>query len=130
LRTRLHYFQLGATYEVTGVFEGHQDVGGFAGAFLPFDRWVDFDAALGVAARKYWEGTQRYPTIPAITLRLGVSDRMAQTAVAGRFGAALAFSAELNDEIRSNLGSQRTVGGVSVGLLVDIGFEVGGRASR
>jgi hypothetical protein len=156
LRARFHYVQLGGTFEITdsgqatGLLEESLEhwraIGGFAGAFLPFNHWVDFDAAVGVSARTYKNSNKIYgdagmnETVPSLTFRFGVSDRMTKKLVGPRIGAALALGIDLSHsdvEWRRVYGiagggtaetiGTTAIGGVSIGLLVGGGFEIGGR---
>lgn len=157
LRARFHYVQIGATYEITdsgqatGISENSiehwQAIGGSAGVFLPFHHWVDMDASVGVSARKYVNKDHIYgdgglnETVPSLTLRFGVSDRLTHKLVGPRIGAALAFAFDLSRtdvEWRREYGlvgggtgvttGTTAIGGISIGLLVNLGFEVGARS--
>jgi hypothetical protein len=156
LRARLHYFQIGGTFEVTDSgrsaslgenrIEHWRAIGGFVGGFFPFRDWVDFDGAIGVSQRAYINDDPIYGPggftkgLTELTLRFGVSDRMSHKLFAARLGAALALGFDLG---RQNAGWQReyltatgdtarttgstSLGGVSVGLVVGAGLEFGGR---
>ena len=159
LRFRYHYFEVGGTAEITDSGESSalsevkqehwQAFGGFVGVFLPYYHFVDFDATLGLSSRQYKNSDRIYGPdglskgFPELTLRLGVSDRMSQRLVGLRIGAALAFGFDLSradvpwrkeylfaDGTVGTTKGTTPLGGTSVGILVDIGFDVGGRASR
>ena len=157
LRARFHYVQIGATYEITdsgqatGITENSiehwQAIGGSAGVFLPFQRWVDMDASVGMSARKYVNTDHIYgdkglnETVPSLTFRFAVSDRLTHKLVSPRLGAALALGFDLartEVEWRREYGlvgggtgvttGTTAIGGISIGLLVNLGFEVGARS--
>ena len=157
LRARFHYVEIGGTAEWTdsgeagalleGGIERWRAIGGFAGAFLPFHHWVDVEAAVGVTARRYVNPSTIYgpsglnETFPALTFRFGVSDRMTNKLVGPRLGAALALGFDLG---RADVQWRReysiagggigeikgttAIGGVSIGLVVGAGFEIGARS--
>ncbi|HVW25969.1 MAG TPA: hypothetical protein VHC69_11415 [Polyangiaceae bacterium] len=155
-RFRLHYFQLGGSFEITdsgadtglgeNPIEHWRAFGGFAGVFLPFDHWATFDATLGLGARTYGNSLSIYgdnglsKTLTALTLRIGVSDRMTHKLIAPRIGAALAFSSDLSrvdvpwqrryvdvDGNVSETNGATPIGAISISLVVSIGLEIGGR---
>jgi hypothetical protein len=157
LRARFHYVEIGGTFEITdsgqatalseNAIEHWQAWGGFAGAVLPFYHWVDLEAAIGVSARRYMNSNSIYgaggldETLPSLTFRFGVSDRMTHKLVGPRLGAALAFGFDLGRrdvewrrEYRLQGGGMgetigtTAIGGVSIGLIVGGGFEVGARS--
>jgi hypothetical protein len=127
------------------VQEHFRTVGGFAGAWLPFSRWVDVDAALGLAWRLYENPSTIYGSrglredTSLLTFRLGVSSRSSARLVAARVGAALVVTADVDPR---DVAWQRTyllldgsegetrgttpIGGLTVGLTVGAGFEIGG----
>jgi hypothetical protein len=157
LRARFHYFEIGGTFEVTDSGEASalleesvehwRAIGGFAGAFLPFYHWADIEAAVGVSARKYTNPSTIYgagglnETLPTLTFRFGVSDRLTNKLVGPRLGAALALGIDLG---RTDVEWRReysiagggigeikgltALGGVSIGLVVGAGFELGARS--
>jgi len=155
-RLRLHYFQVGGTFEITDSGEaktlGEYQIehwrafGGFLGVFVPYEHWVTFDATLGIGARTYVNSMTIYgdhglsTSLTALTLRLGVSDRMTHKLVAPRLGGALVLSADLSradvgwhrryvaaDGTVSESSGTTPIGGVSIALVVTAGFELGGR---
>jgi hypothetical protein len=147
LRGRFHYVQIGATYEITDAVGHWRAIGGYAGAFLPFYRWIDVDASVGVSARTYVDPNSMYgegglkETVPSLTFRFGVSDRLTNRLVSPRVGAVLALAFDLarrdvawrHEYALENGGTSVTtgttaIGGISIGLLVNLGFEVGARS--
>lgn len=157
LRARLHYFQLGAFIDVTdsgesrGLGESEQEhfrtVGGFIGAWLPFQKFVDLDASLGLATRRYLNSSDIYgpsglaQDTPALVLRLGISDRAFRSLLGARVGISLFGTADLNPRpatwhrtyllppdqgggIGVTTGTTE-VGGLAAGLLVSAGLEAG-----
>ena len=156
-RLRLGYFQVGGTFELTDSGENHslgeakiehwRAFGGFAGVMLPYHHWVDVDATLGVEARTYVNSSTIYganglsASLPALTLRFGVSDRVTHKLVSPRLGAAMVFTADLehrdapwhyryqsaNGTVSESSGTT-AIGGVSIVLVLTVGFEVGARA--
>ncbi|MBN1610056.1 MAG: hypothetical protein JW940_25745 [Polyangiaceae bacterium] len=145
-RLRIGYFELGALAEYAdfGADSGDNhatQVAGLVGAFLPFNYWADIEAALGVGRRSYVNtnsifGGGGYKKDPAtLDLRLGVSDRMG-TVLGGRLGAQLFISYDLDrwdvpfrieperegEAVRTGT---RRVGGLSIGMLMTVGFDVG-----
>jgi hypothetical protein len=150
-RFRIGYFELGALAEYAdfGADSGDNhatQVAGLVGAFLPFNYWADIEAALGIGRRSYVNtnpiyGVGGYRRQPAtLDLRLGVSDRMG-TVLGGRLGAQLFASFDLdrwdvpfrieptreNEEVQTGT---RRVGGVSIGMLMTVGFDVGPYSAR
>ncbi|HEY8946566.1 MAG TPA: hypothetical protein VIM73_20080 [Polyangiaceae bacterium] len=144
-RFQWHYLQFGGFIETTDGGEHHwRSIGGFAGAFIPFRHWVDFEFAAGVASRRYREDSSRYgpdgyeATSPALTLRAGFSDRSIDGLFGLRLGGHLAAAFDLerherswryefetsDGELRTVAGSTK-VGGFSVGLAVTAGFDIG-----
>src|SRR5262249_43212680 len=120
--------------------------GGFVGVLLPYHHFVDFEGSIGAAARVYSNPDTIYgpnglsKTLPALTLPLGVSDRMSPKPVALRLGGALAFGFELSHQDApwrkeytdasgqvSATNGTTPIGGVSIALVVSIGLEAGGR---
>ncbi|HEX3595783.1 MAG TPA: hypothetical protein VHU80_11790, partial [Polyangiaceae bacterium] len=124
-------------------------VGGFVGVILPYHHWVDFDGSVGVSSRSYGNGDAIYGerglslSMTALTFRFGVSDRMSHKPAGIRLGAALAVSADLShanpewsrqytlvDGSTGETTGTTHIGGVSIGLVVSAGFEVGARPVR
>lgn len=156
LRLRYRFLQAGAfmdvsdTGEASGLLELQQErfrtLGGFAGAWVQRPRFVDIDAAIGLASRRYLNPSGIYGrgglSVDTATLsfRLGVSDRAPNRAMGVRVGAALVASVDLapqdvtwrrtyllaTGEFGETTGTTR-VGGISIGLIVVAGFEVQGR---
>jgi hypothetical protein len=155
-RFRLHYFQLGGTFEITdsgeakvlgeSSIEHWRSVGGFAGVLLPYARWISLDASVGLGARTYVNSTSIYganglsTSLTALTFRVGVSDRMTHRLIAPRLGAGLIVSTDLSrvdvpwkrryvaaDGTVSETTGATPIGGISIALTVTIGLELGGR---
>ncbi len=155
-RFRLHYFQLGGTFEITDSGEDKtvdstpldhwRAIGGFAGVLLPFEHWITLDASVGLGVRTYINSFAIYgdqglsKSLTALTFRLAVSDRMTHKLLAPRIGAGLNVTADLSGvdarwtrrEVNSDGSVSVTkgatpIGGVSVALVVTAGFELGGR---
>ena len=155
LRFRYRYFQLTGAAEVTDtgqadalneqLEESWRSLGVFAGAWLPFDRWIDVDAAVGYVDRRFSNpdpiyGPQgMYVGGPALGLRFGISDRFSEKKLGARLGAAVLGTIDLQSlsapfERRFLLfggGESVTrgttdIGGVSIALVVQGGFELGG----
>jgi len=153
LRGRYHYFQGGFFLETTdsgeasSLLEPTQEhfrtFGAFAGAWLPFERWVDVDGSLGIGSRLYRNPSPLYGpdgmsvTSPVITFRLGVSDRSSESIFGVRLGAALVGSVDLDRHAvtwhRKFLRGDGTVaertgttpiGGIAFGLAITAGFDV------
>lgn len=148
-RIRWRYLQAGATFEITdAIAEGRlvddsqwRAIGGFVGGFLPFRGWVDFELDGGLSSRTYMNPDTRYGpkgykfSIPALTLRLGVSDRSSSVdRFAIRIGAQLVGAIDLKrysaDWTYVLFAKEFTgtihVGGVSAGLMLVVGFDVAG----
>jgi hypothetical protein len=153
LRGRYRYFQGGAFLETTdsgeasSLLEPTQEhfrtLGAFAGAWLPFEHWVDVDASLGIGSRLYRNPSPLYGpngfsvTSPVITFRFGVSDRSSENRLGVRLGAAFVGSVDLDRHavtwhrrfLREDLTlGERTgttpIGGVAFGLMITAGFDV------
>lgn len=143
-RVRFGFVQLGAVLELSDNSEGRwRSVGAFAGAYLPFRNWVDFDAALGFALRHHINPDERYGSggydvnFPAITFRLGFSDRTSEEPLAARFGGGIVAAFDIGRKDVNwryeNVGDAgamvvegtSTVGGTSLGLIFTAGFDVG-----
>jgi hypothetical protein len=149
-RFQLGYFQLGGFIESTDGGENHWSaIGGFAGAFIPYRHWVDFEFTAGLAARRYREEAVRYgpdgyeATSPALLLRAGFSDRALDDLFGVRLGGHLTamidlerherpwtYTAETSDgEVRTVTG-ESAVGGFSVGIGLTAGFDIGRKPPR
>ena len=121
-------------------------VGGFAGTLLPFAGWVDLDATVGLLARRYANPDPRFGPggyeLRSLTLawRLGISDRAGEDLVGARIGGGLTGGVDFerhvapwtyettssSGQIVSRSGTT-AVGGISLGLVVSVGVEIGGR---
>jgi hypothetical protein len=138
-RLRLGYLELGASLEASdSALVWWRQVGGFVGAYLPMAHWVDFDTSLGLAQRNYVSSDTRYGPGgfdvrgPALTYRIGVSDRPVGDRFGLRLGAAMLFGIDLKRyegqwSLESRAGTVTGVmhvGGVSVGLVACVGFDV------
>lgn len=155
LRLRFGYAQIGGSIETTDsgqsdslneeVEESWRTYQGFAGVWLPFEHWIDMDASLGYAVRRFTNPDPIYGANgldvggSAITWRFGISDRFGEKRFAARLGAALlgtidlgSLSAPYERHYISSSGAIGTTrgttdfGGVSFALVIDGGFEVGG----
>ena len=144
-RFRLGYFELGGVLEVSDNADNHwRSVGGFVGAFVPYRHWVDFEFAVGAAARTYRDANLRYgpdgfeSTLPALTLRAAVSDRTSSELFGIRLGGQLLAAVDLRRDkppwaydVETSAGDVRhlqgesSVGGVTIGLAVTAGFDIG-----
>lgn len=147
LRGRYRYVTLGGYYEMTdNARSGGQwrALGGMAGAWLPFDNWVDFEIAARAGAREFSDDDVRFGPggyhtwSPTLGLSLGVSDRAGNGLVGGRMGGALVATYDLSqkekpwrDEVFAGQGQDpiiRTgrshVGGFSLGLVLELGLDV------
>jgi hypothetical protein len=140
-----HYLQVGAFAEITDVvIDQWHTLGGMAGLYAPYSRWVDFDASLGLARRRYTDTDPRYGpggyalTNTLLVWRLGVSDRSSESLFGGRVGAQLVGSIDLqrhdapwrqvlnaDSDDPTIVQGVTPLGGVSVGLLMAVGFDVG-----
>jgi hypothetical protein len=147
-RARYRYYALGAFFEATDTLAGGgqwQSVGGFAGAWLPYKNWVDFEVALRMGGRKFTDRDSRFGPSgysyggSALGVALGVSDRAVQGRWGGRVGASLVGTYDLKQRdrpwrfetvdpetgmVRATTG-QSHVGGFSVALHVTIGLDLG-----
>lgn len=153
LRGRYRYFQGGVFLETTdsgeasALLEPTQEhfrtLGAFAGAWLPFEKWVDVDASLGLGSRLYRNPSALYGpdgmsvTSPVIAFRLGVSDRSSESLFGVRLGAAFVGSVDLDRHavtwhrryLRADgTPAERTgttpIGGVAFGLMLTAGFDL------
>jgi hypothetical protein len=126
------------------VIDQWRTFGGLAGLHAPYSRWVDFDASLGLAARRYTDTDPRYGpggyalTNTLLVWRVGVSDRSSESLLGARVGAQLVGSIDLERKeapwqrvLNADTGEHTIVkgvtrlGGVSMGLLLAVGFDVG-----
>jgi hypothetical protein len=148
LRGRYRHYEIGAFFEATDTLSGGgewQNVGGFAGAWLPYRNWVDFEIALRVGGRKFSDSDLRYGSngyelwSPTLGLALGVSDRAGKGTWGGRIGSQLVATYDLKQRDRPwqlvsidpETGNQSVasgsshVGGFSLQLVVTLGFDAG-----
>lgn len=143
-RFQLSYFQIGASLESSdGEDDKWRSIGGFVGAFIPFKHWVDFEFAAGLSARTYRNDSRRYgadgyeATSPSLTLRAGVSDRAVDDLFGIRLGGHLTAGIDLErhtrpwryvvetEEVSQVVTGESEVGGISVGLAITAGFDIG-----
>lgn len=158
LRFRYGYFQLGGAFEMSDsgesvaleepLEEHWRTVQAFAGAWLPFDHFVDLDASVGYARRSFANSDPIYGPGgfdiggSALALRFGISDRSTEKRWGARFGFAVIGTVDLSSltapfervyRIQGGaIGITRgttEVGGVSIALAVGGGFELGGGSS-
>jgi hypothetical protein len=146
LRLRYGCVELGGYYEASDRIEqgSWTAAGGFAGAYLPYENWVDFEIVAGLASRTHREEDARYGpngyawSTPALIWRVSVSDRSSDTTAALRVGVELYGAFDLRRREQPwQLVYQRPagipplvfsgvtdVGGFSAGLLFSIGFDI------
>lgn len=153
LRVRYYYLQAGAFADGTDsgeagalaeeTLEHYRTLGGFVGAWLPFEDWVDVDAALGIGSRTYVNPISLYGphgfrmTLTAFTFRLGVSSRSSAGLLGVRVGGGLVASLDAGDHrarwhrkyLRADGSEAETtgtipIGGFSLGLVVGLGLEL------
>jgi len=145
-RFRWRYFELGAGVEASDYSdERWRSLGGFLGAYLPFTNWIDIDASLGLAMRNYVSSDTRYGSngasvqTPALTLRLGISDRPLEHLISPRLGAALLLGIDLKQrdvtwiyEVpgTSPITGTTSFGGLTAGLVVNLGFDLAQRGEN
>ena len=138
-RLRMKYVEAGAGIEVSDVAVVRwRQIGAFVGAYIPVAGWVDFDTSIGLAQRNFLSSDTRYGPGgidvrgPALTYRIGLSDRPIDDTFGLRLGAAMLFSFDLKhyeaqwsyDLGRGGVASGLTrMGGVSVGLAACLGFD-------
>jgi hypothetical protein len=126
--------------------ESWRSLGVLAGAWLPFERWIDVDAAVGYVDRRFSNPSPIYGPGgmniggPALAWRLGLSDRFREKKLGARLGAALLGTIDLQSLsapferrflIPGGEGVTRGttgVGGFSIALVVQGGLELGGGA--
>lgn len=154
-RLRYHYVQVGGTYEVTDsgeatalsepTLEHWRAVGAFVGVFFPFYRWVDVEGSVGYVSRTYGNPSSIYGSngfelaVDALAFRVGVSGRTSRRLTGMRVGAELVATADLGHGepvwrrqfLKPGGGLGETtgttpIGGVSIGLVLVTGLEVGG----
>jgi hypothetical protein len=148
LRARYRYYEGGFYYEATDTLSGGgdwQNFGGFAGAWLPYKNWVDFEIAARLGSRRFSDLDSRFGTggyrlsSPALGLVLGVSDRASSGGWGGRIGSQLVATYDLKQRDRAwrvsstdpDTGIEQVasgtshVGGLSIQLVVTLGFDAG-----
>jgi len=142
LRVRYSYVQLGVLVEGTDDAAGERwrALGGTAGIFLPYRKWLDMTAEVGVSQRAHRDSDPRYGAdgyrvdTPALTLRVGASDRTSGSLFGARLGGELFCAIDLSRKTRSweyggsesvppTRGTTR-VGGVSLGIGVTVAFDL------
>jgi hypothetical protein len=148
-RFQIGYFQFGGTLEQTDrVIESWRSYGGFIGAFLPFQQWVDVECTLGGALRRHKNPEPRFGPggysldMPALSLAVGISDRSSEGRFGVRLGARLVAAMDLQrkdagwkyqivaaDTSQFVSGASK-VGGFSMGAMVTAGFDVAQSARR
>jgi hypothetical protein len=144
-RARIGFAEIGAGLELSDdAGERWRTFGGSVGAYLPFTNWVDIDATLGLALRSYVSSDGRYgPTgatarTPALTMRLGVSDRTVEGLIGPRLGAALLVGIDLkHPDVTWSYGVPGKTpvvgvshfGGVTAALVVSFGFDLALRST-
>ena len=140
-RLRYRYLQLGAFAEVAGyVTSRTTHLGGVAGVYVPYRNFADVEGWLGFGVRRYVDNDRSFGpggfevSTPALSLRLGVSDR-AGGVLGGRLGGQLLATFDLDREDvpwriepdeRNPEGASGTrhVGGTSIVMLLVAGFDV------
>jgi hypothetical protein len=148
LRGRYRYVSLGAFFEATDSLASGgkwQSLGGFAGAWLPYKNWVDFEFAARVGGRKFTDRDPRFGPSgyefwgSTLGFSAGVSDRARKGEWGGRIGAMLVGTYDLKQRDRpwrwegidpdtgavTVSSGQSHIGGFSVALLVTLGLDVG-----
>jgi hypothetical protein len=142
---RVHwtYIEIGGAYVATDVSSDEwRSVEGFVGAWLPFHRWVDVEAAGGVARRTYSSSDTRYGpngfsvANTALTLRVGASARTSEGWLGARAGGAIVAALDVGREnLRWSyeLGSvenprviegRSPIGGFTLALQLSLGLDV------
>jgi hypothetical protein len=144
-RARFGFAEIAGSVEVSDDNGEHwRNFGGAIGGFLPFTNWVDFDASVGLASRRYASTNARYGSsglvfkTTALTLRLGLSDRVIEGLVGPRLGAALLCEIDMKHRDvewsysvpGGAISGVSHFGGVSLGLVVTAGFDLAVRADR
>lgn len=147
IRGRYKHYELGGFFSKSDQADsggGFTHFGGFAGAWLPYHNWVDFEIAVAFGSRRYEDPDPRYGAggysvgLPALGLILGVSDRAHTGKVGGRVGGQLELTGDLGQkdspwsfleepapgEIVETKGTTH-VGGVSVALVFSIALDYG-----
>jgi hypothetical protein len=147
LRAQYRYFELGAFYDHADETESggtFSHAGGFAGAWLPYRNYVDFQIALGFGARHYTDSDPRYGangysvSCPAASLMFGVSDRARSGDAGVRLGGQLVLTQDFGQQDKKwsfnqtndvgdvvSTGGTTHVGGFSMSLVFTFGFDYG-----
>lgn len=144
------FIELTDSGEASGLLESRQEqfrtVGGFVGAWLPIDHFVDVNASIGYGTRLYLNPSEIYGAsglserTNVLELRLGVSDRALGRVIGARIGAAIVGTADLDPRgarwhrtyllegggVGETVGTT-AIGGITVGLLVSAALELGGK---
>ena len=138
-RVRIGYVEFGGALEASDYeLERWRQLGAFVGTFLPFTNWVDVDASVGLAYRDYVSTDTRYGAgglqvgLPALTLRVGFSDRLAPGMFGARLGGAFLVGIDLARQEANwtyevahtqTIVGQSRFGGVTFGLVMTAGFD-------
>jgi hypothetical protein len=147
LRGHYQYFELGAFYDHADSAQNggtFWNASGFAGAWLPYHNWVDFELAAAFGVRHYTDPDPRYGpngyavNSPALSFMFGVSDRASSGNAGARVGGGLVFTEDLGQKTQAWTLNQTTdqgeivtttgtthVGGFSASLVFTIGFDYG-----
>jgi hypothetical protein len=146
LRVRYGYVGVGGYYELSDRLEdGRLDAfGGQAGAWLPFQNWLDFEIAVRGGLRRFADDDPRFGPSgyavsgPTLGLLMGVSGRMGESWFGQRIGGALVTNYDLvqHDQAwRYEAGQDlpdgpvvyrgtNHVGGLSIAIMLELGFDV------
>jgi hypothetical protein len=145
LRARVGRFELGGHVDESDYADGKwRSIGGFLGLYTPFVNWVDVDCSAGIAYRRYEIHELRYgkngaiATVPSLTFRLGISERSGRSLFALRLGAAAFAQVDVatkdipweyvwNDRVIAS--GTTNVGGTSVGIMINFGFDLAFRSA-
>ncbi|HWP04227.1 MAG TPA: hypothetical protein VNN72_00735 [Polyangiaceae bacterium] len=149
LRVRYKHYELGGFGDKSDNADaggGFTHFGGFAGAWLPYHNWVDFEVAAAIGSRHYTDPDPRYGSggyslgLPALSFIVGVSDRArsGNRGIGGRVGSQIVMTGDLGQkdvpwhflqqsstgEVVETKGSTH-VGGVSVSLVFTLAIDYG-----
>ncbi len=148
LRGRYRFIELGPYFEATDTLSGGghwKSFGAYAGAYLPYQNWVDFQIGARLGSRVYSDSDTRYGVDgyklggAALGLVLGVSDRAKSGLFGGRVGSQLVTTYDLKQRDRDwrlesadpdtgvavvTTGTTH-VGGFSAALFVTVALDVG-----
>jgi hypothetical protein len=140
-RLRYRHLQLGAYAELAGYVSSRvTHLGGVAGVYVPYRNFADIEGWVGFGMRRYVDDDRSFGpggfevSTPALSLRLGVSDR-AGDVLGVRLGGQLLATFDLDPEnvawriepSESNpegASGTRHVGGTSIVMLLVAGFDV------